>query len=74
MFAVTPAECGVEPIETKTPELVLKTHNGKIIGICSSCPESVFKAEIEVYDEHHFKRAFNVHLKAVHMSEDARLL
>ncbi len=55
----------------KKPELVLTPHTGRFIGTCSSCPESVFRAKIEIYDENYFKRAFALHFKIVHLCANA---
>jgi hypothetical protein len=52
------------------PELVLTCRMGKFLGTCSLCPESVFKIEIETYDETHLKHVFWIHCKTIHVHED----
>jgi hypothetical protein len=48
------------------PKLVLRAPDGILKGECSLCPESVFRVQIEPYDQASYDCAYRLHLEYVH--------
>jgi hypothetical protein len=63
-----------ETAGVKKPELVVTAQGKGLRGKCSSCSESAFKVDVpeDTPDyRNDLQRSFTVHLKLVHMHEDA---